>query len=50
MCIVLNYVGKGNIFEEIVEVLLVFINFLFKRRDVLLFLWFNLFILLFGYI
>jgi len=36
MCSVSNYVGKGNISEEIVEVSSVFINFLFKRRDVLL--------------
>ena len=36
MCTVSNYVGKGNISEEIVEVSSVFINFLFKRRDVLL--------------
>ncbi len=49
MCSVSNYVGKGNISEEIVEVSLVFINFLFKRRDVALLLHCNLFTLLFGY-
>ncbi len=49
MCTVSNYVGKGNISEEIVEVSSVFINFLFKRSDVLLPLRLNLFTLLFGY-
>ena len=32
MCSVSNYVGKGNISEEIVEVSSVFINFLFKKK------------------
>ncbi len=49
MCSVSNYVGKGNISEEIVEVSSVFIHLFCKRRNVVLPLQFNLFTLLFGY-
>lgn len=49
MCSVSNYVGKGNISEEIVEVSLVLIHFFYKRRNVVLSLQFNLFTLLLGY-
>ncbi len=49
MCSVSNYVGKGNISEEIVEVSSVFIHLFCKRRNVVLPLQFNLFTLLLGY-
>lgn len=49
MCSVSNYVGKGNISEEIVEVSLVLLHFFCKRRNVVLSLQFNLFTLLLGY-
>lgn len=44
-----NYVGKGNISEEIVEVSLVFIQVLFQRKKVVLLLYISLFTVLLGY-
>ncbi len=49
MCSVSNYVEKGNISEEIVEVSLVLIHFFCNRRNVVLPLQYNLFTLLLGY-
>ncbi len=49
MCSVSNYVGKGNISEEIVEVSSVFIHFFCKRRNVVLSLYISLFTVLLGY-